>query len=289
VLADLGFGSNGAGPFVQLNHPRGGTPDELDPEAYYTHLAVAGEPYDPTRDLAAEPNRALAERDPGTGLRDLDYDGVELLNGPDLVRFRLVRADWLSLLLQGVVHVGVGNSDSHRAYQVPAMPRTYVALANDRIGAFDEAAFFAALRAGRAFATTGPLLDVRLGDAGPGERFTGPRGTLRVAVDAAPWVPVDRLLVHRDGEIVAERTVARGIPVELPLEFARDGFVVVEVEGEPDATYRAVLPRFTPFAIANPIFVDADGDGAWTAPGLPERAPPLLSDPLRSGLREEKR
>ena len=114
-------------------------------------------------------------------------------------------------------------------------------------------------------------------------------GTLRVAVAAAPWVPVERLLVHRDGEIVAERPVARGDALELPLEFARDGFVVVEVEGRADPTFRALLPGFTPLAVANPIFVDADGDGAWTAPGLPNQAPPLLRDPLRSGLAQEKR
>jgi hypothetical protein len=172
---------------------------------------------------------------------------------------------------------------------VPGLPRTYVALADDEIAGFDEAAFFAALRGGRAFASTGPLLEVRLGEAGPGERFTGRRGTLRVEVAAAPWVPVERLLVHRDGEIVAERAVARGSAVELPLEFARDGFVVVEVEGIPDPTYRALLPGFTPLAVANPIFVDADGDGAWSAPGFPRAAPPLLTDPLRSGLLRENR
>jgi hypothetical protein len=112
---------------------------------------------------------------------------------------------------------------------------------------------------------------------------------LRVAVAAAPWVPVERLLVHRDGEIVAERPIARGGVVELPLEFARDGFVVVEVEGIPDPTYQALLPGFTPLAVANPIFVDADGDGAWSAPGFPRAAPPLLTDPLRSGLLRENR
>jgi hypothetical protein len=287
LLADLGRG-DGA-PFVQLNHPRGHLQHALEDGAYFTHLAVSGKPYDPTRGLDAKANRALAERDPATGLRDLDYDGVELLNGPNADRFRLARADWLSLLLQGYVHVGVGNSDTHRAGEVPALPRTYVALADDLVERFDEPAFFAALRGGRAVATTGPLLEVRLGEAGPGGRFTGRAGTLRVAVAAAPWVPVERLLVHRDGEIVAERPVARGDALELPLEFARDGFVVVEVEGRADPTFRALLPGFTPLAVANPIFVDADGDGAWTAPGLPNQAPPLLRDPLRSGLAQEKR
>ena len=171
VLADLGRG-DGA-PFVQMNHPRGHVQDQLEDSAYFTHLAVAGEPYDPAQGLAAEPNRVLAERDPASGLRDLDYDGVELLNGPSLDRYRLTRADWLSLLLQGVVHVGLGNSDSHRAGELPGLPRNYVPLADDALERFDEAAFFAAVRAGRVVATTGPLLDAKLGEAGPGERFVG--------------------------------------------------------------------------------------------------------------------
>jgi hypothetical protein len=282
VLADLGRG-DGA-PFVQMNHPRGENPHAGDQGAYFTHLAVAGEPYDPTRALDAAPNRVLVERDPASGLRDLDYDGVELLNGPRVERYRLTRADWLSLLLQGVVHVGLGNSDSHRAGELPALPRSYVKLADDALAAFDETAFFAALHAGRVVATTGPLLDATLGDAGPGERFTGRAGVLRVRADAAPWVPLGNLRVIRDGEVVAVRPLARGETAEISLAFERDGFVVAEVEGTPDATYSALAPGATPLAVANPIFVDADGDGAWTAPGLPANPPPLLSDPLRSGL-----
>ncbi len=287
VLADVGRGQGA--PFVQMNHPRGHEPHERQDGAYFSHLAVAGEEYQPTRGLDAEPNRVLAERDPLTGLRDLDYDGVELLNGPSLPRYWQTRADWLSLLLQGVVHVGVGNSDSHQAGELPGLPRTYVAVENDGIAGFDEAAFFAALRAGRAFATTGPLLDVQLGNAGPGERFVGREGTLRVRVSAAPWVPVDRLLVHRDAEIVASRSIARGETLELPVSFERDGFLVVEASGTPDATWSALAPGFTPIAVANPVFVDANGDGVWRAPGLPENAPPLLADPLRSALFQENR
>ncbi len=285
VLADLGRG-DGA-PFVQLNHSRGVLAHSGGEGAYFSHLAVAGKPYDPTRPLTAEPNRVLVERDPVTGLRDLDFHGMELLNGANLDRFRLIRADWLSLLLQGEVRVAIGNSDTHRAGEQAALPRTYVALADDSIAGFDPDAFFAALRAGRAIATTGPLLSVRLGEAGPGERFQGRGGTLHVSVAAAPWVPVNRLRVHRDGVIVLDRPIARGAELTRRLDFTRDGFVVVEVEGEPDDTWSAVLPGFVPLAIANPIFVDADGDGAWSPPGLPEPAPPLLRDPLRSALLEE--
>jgi hypothetical protein len=147
---------------------------------------------------------------------------------------------------------------------------------------FDEAAFFTALRAGNAFATTGPLLAVRLGEARPGQRFTGRGATLRVQVAAAPWVPVDRLLVHRDAEVIGEVPIRRGGSFEASLHFDRDSFVVVEVAGTPDPTWSALAPGFVPLAIANPIFVDADGDGVWTPPGLPAEPSALLADPLRS-------
>jgi hypothetical protein len=71
-----------------------------------------------------------------------------------------------------------------------ALPRTYVRLADDRPAGFDEGTFLAAVRAGRSFGTTGPLLEVDLAGAGPGERFTGAAGELRLLARAAPWVPV---------------------------------------------------------------------------------------------------
>ena len=54
-----------------------------------------------------------------------------------------------------------------------------------------------------------------------------------------------------------------------------------EVEGEENETFAAVSPGFRPFAFTNPIFVDADADGEWTAPGLPESLPPTIRDPLQ--------
>jgi hypothetical protein len=68
------------------------------------------------------------------------------------------------------------------------------------------------------------------------------------------------------------------------LRFDRDAFVVVEVSGTPApaSAYATLAPGFTSLAFANPVFVDADGDGAWTAPGLPSEPPPALADPLAS-------
>ena len=97
---------------------------------------------------------------------------------------------------------------------------------------------------------------------------------------AAPWVPVSTARVYVNGVRTAELAIERGRPQQVPLSFAADAFVTVEVEGRPDATFAAVAPKFVPFAFSNPIFVDADGDGAWKAPGLPRPLPPSLATPL---------
>lgn len=264
---------------VQLNHPRG-REGEFGDLNYFTHLAVAREGLDPARPLADARNRPLVEPDAATGLRDVDFDVVELLNGERMAAYRLVRADWLSLALQGEFRAATANSDSHGARQLVALPRTLVRVADDRPAALDVPALLDALRAGRSTGTTGPFLEAELGGAGPGERFAGASGELVVRVLAAPWVPVARVRVYVNGALAAAGAIASGQETRHPLAFAADAFVTVEVKGDPGDVYAAIAPGFTPFAFTNPIFVDADGDGAWTAPGLPAEPPPALARPL---------
>jgi len=262
-------------PLVQLNHPRRGGAN-----SFFDHLSVAGRPFEPTRLLSAAPNRVLIEPDPERGTRDLDFDAIELMNGPSMDDYRSVRADWLSLLLQGERRAGTANSDSHLAGEIVALPRTYVRLSDDAPEALDPAALVRSVRGGRLLGTTGPFLEARLEAAGPGETFAGRAGELALAVRAAPWVPVSRARVLVNGVVVDERPVQRGESWSVPLRFSADAFVLAEVEGEASGTYAAVAPDFTPFAFVNPIFVDADGDGRWTPPGLPQPVPPALRDAL---------
>jgi hypothetical protein len=265
---------------LQMNHPRGpGVDDEI--LNYFSHLGVAGEPFDPTRSLGDAPNRVLIEPDRESGLRDLDFDAMELMNGPSMIYYYRTRADWFSLLLQGEFRAATANSDSHRLGQLLGMPRNYVRVAGDTPRSFDEESFVRAVREGRLYGTTGPLLEVGLGAAGMGERFRGRSGTLRVEVKSADWIPVSTLRVYVNATLERELPVRAGEVSEVDLDFATDSFVTVEVEGEVDATFETVNPGFASFAFTNPIFVDADGDGHWTAPGLPEPLPPAIRDPLR--------
>jgi hypothetical protein len=265
---------------VQMNHPR---PQAFDADVlnYFSHLSVAGESFDPALGLDSAPNRVMIEPDGDSGRRDLDFDAVELLNGPSMIRYYRTRADWFSLLLQGEFRTATANSDSHRVGQVLGLPRNYVQLANDSPRSFDEAGFVRAVREGRVYGTTGPLLEVGLGDAGLGERFHGRSGNLRVTVKAADWVPVSTLRVYVNAALEQKLPIRAGETVEVSLEFAGDSFVTVEVEGEADGTFQALNPGFASFAFTNPIFVDADGDGEWTAPGLPASLPATIRDPLR--------
>ena len=242
---------------------------------------MAGESFDPTVSLGDAPNRVLIEPDRESGLRDLDFDAIELMNGPSMIHYYRTRADWFSLLLQGEFRTATANSDSHRFGQLLGLPRNYVRLANDEPRDFDEASFVRAIREGRAYGTTGPLLEVRLGEAGLGESFRGRSGTLSVEVKAADWVPVSTLRVYVNAALEREVPIRAGEARELSLEFAGDSFVTVEVEGEVNETFAAVNPGFSSFAFTNPIFVDADGDGHWTAPGLPASIPATIRDPLR--------
>ncbi len=255
---------------VQLNHPWA---DGVSNGAFLSHMGVAGVPYDPNRPLSEPPNRVLIEPDPRTGVRDLDFDAIELMNGPYSPMYLAMRERWLSFLLQGERLTAVMDSDSHFLRFV-ALPRSYVRVPDDSISGLDTAAFVRAVREGRVWATTGPLLpEVTLGDAGIGDTFTGHEGTLRVRVEAAEWVPVDELRVRVNAEVRHREPISPPASAKVPLHFESDSLVVVEVWGEPTGgVYAEVASSDASFAFANPIYVDADGDGVWTPPGLPPRA-----------------
>jgi hypothetical protein len=271
IIGELHGG--GADPVIQLNHARTSKvpvdgEDDFHTQAYFSHLGSAGVGFDPDAPLSEGANAVLVEKDLQTGYRDVDFDAIELMNGPSMVSYAKLRADWFSLLRQGVRMTGTANSDSHIAAQIVAAPRTMVRVGDDRLSGFSEEVFLEAVRGGKAYGTTGPLIDVRLGDAGIGDQFSGTQGDLRVTILPSSWVNVSELRIYVNGVEVMTKDIDSVSPVETQLEFTQDSFITVEVEGPASAAFEAVLPGFVPFAFSNPIFVDADGDDQWTPPGL---------------------
>ncbi len=251
---------------IQLNHPRTQN-GKFHVEHFFTHLGIPGKPFDPTKPLDAEPNRILIEPDPNSGIRDIDFDAMELMNGgADDFAYQQSRADWFSLLRQGVILTGTANSDSHTLQRIVAAPRNYIRTPDKEIAQFREEHFVNAIRARKTFGTTGPILNVQLGGAEIGELYQGNEGILSIEVQAASWIPISTATVYVNGVPGNERPIQNRSALQIPLRFERDAFVTVEVAGEASATYQAILPGLHPFAFTNPIFVDADQDGKWSPP-----------------------
>jgi len=238
--------------------------------------------FDPTQPLDEVPNRPLTEADPESGLRDFDFDAVELLNHVSMEAYRRTRADWFAWLLQGERRTGTANSDSHSAGHPVGLPRNYVAYSGERGSLFDRTEFLAAVRAGRMTGSSGPWLRVRLNEAGPGETHRGQDGILDIRVARAKWVPVDEIRVYVNGQPIARRDWNETGHWRIALNFSQDAFVTVEAEGraEPGSIYDRIAPDATPFAFTNPIFVDADEQPGWTPLGLKPPLPPTITEPL---------
>ncbi len=197
-----------------------------------------------------------------------DFDAIEVLNGyqdPDRHSLDVVLADWFAFLRHGHRVTATGNSDTHHlTFNLGGFPRNYVALASATPGSVDGRALARAVKAGRAYFTTGPIVAVTVGDATLGDTITthGEPLLLHVVVRAATWIAVDRVTIIVDGVVTSVWPAARGPIVRfdqtIPVPVAKDGFVVVRVDGD-----RAMAPvigdaqhfRVYPLAITNPIWV----------------------------------
>lgn len=163
--------------FVQINHPR------LDDHiAYFKLGGFDGAHF-------AQPGFHL------------HVHGLEVWNGYDLARPERVQAllaEWRGWLTRGGRLTATGGSDSHGSPGHPAgYPRTYTQAARAEDLASE-------LRAGRAFVTNGPLLELRVNDRAPGETVSSADGKpLRVEmrVLAPSWMRVDTLELWADDKL----------------------------------------------------------------------------------------
>ncbi len=239
------------GGILQVNHPRWGAP-----LGYFTYFRL--------HPKTGEPKLA--------GYDD-DFDALEVYNGDDAYDYRLIRdvlTDWMHLLGRGYRYTATGSSDSHNlAFLDPGLPRTMIhhGVGNDDATDVDAppGAIIAALKAGHAFVTSGPMLDVDIAGNGPGDTLKGAGKTakLHVRVRAAPWIDVRALEVLEGPHtrrlayvgIKRSKNVVRldqTIDIKLP---AQNTFVVVIVQGErglPNASRAGTIP----FAFTNPIWIE---------------------------------
>ena len=208
------------------------------------------------------------------------FDALEVWNGFDLARvemFERVLDDWLHLLARGHRVVATGNSDSHRVrYQWAGYPRTYVNVPGFAVD--DPVAVVRALRAGRAFVSSGPFLSVRVGELGLGDTVTLDGDTLdvHVTVRAPAWMDVGQIDFYAGPEIAATQAILPAAAGTVPAVTRFDGVVTVPVGRAP---YLVVLVRgergleallgkngVPPIAFTNPIWLARPAPRARSGP-----------------------
>ena len=208
----------------------------------------------------------------------LDFDAVEVAAGYSAFnmagdrRFDEGTRDYLTFIDHGRLLIPMGNSDTHDLnWVLDGTARTYVFVDDPRTRPFDETQFIAALRARRTVVTTGPWLDVEVGTAGPGD-FVKATGKVSVDIELlqAKFVKADRIVVHVGGKPPQVFPIPR---VKAEIEIGtEDTWLVVTADGdtpmpkEITGTYqqdRWQRPGVTPYALAAPILIDANGDGRW--------------------------
>jgi hypothetical protein len=254
------------GALIQLNHPRSGT------LGYFNN-------YDLDPEKAAFAN----------ALFDLDFEVMEAMNGAKFEESnRKAVEDWFHLLNRGYPIRVVGSSDAHGIDGgETGYSRTYVLYDGPWPAKPDQAALVAALKKGRAFVSNGPIVTVRAARGATfGDTVKASRGRvdLDITVTGAPWLDVSEVRLVVNGERrppLAMKGAGRGsvkFRDSVRVEFPRDGWVAVEVVGKtslfPMLQQRSGDGRpeeaALPYALTNPILVDADGDGR-SDPVWPEK------------------
>jgi hypothetical protein len=233
--------------FLQINHPR------LLPHIGYFELRGA--------------------RDAASAARSLQgFDGLEVWNGYDLTRTDRrdrVLLDWLAAIARGQRIVATGGSDSHDLTRtLIGYPRTYVREAQSPTP--DVKRIVASLKAGRAFVSNGPFLEIEIDGRGPGDSVAITSGdrTLRVRVraDGPSWMDLRtvELWVNGHQRLTAKIEPWRNphTPAELPrfahtfeLRSAGVRSVLAIVRGEEPMDALFDRQNVRPFAFTNPVWI----------------------------------
>jgi hypothetical protein len=260
--------SFGVVPIIQINHPRWGNIDYfgrrgLDP--------VTGDSDDERWSWDFDSIEVLNENY-GWGFHDAEVSDV-----PTRKSRHSVLRDWYNMLNAGRKVAAVGNSDSHTVIaNIAGIPRNFVHVGYDDASNINPADVTNAIRNGYMFTTTGPFLRMTANGHPMGSTISVHDATLDIHIDAqaASWIDLDTVKIIQNGDEVAKVTIESEIDgvthirPRLRIDIPRDCWVVAIAQGD-----EAMTPyvdeddrKIYPLAIANPIYIDADGDGKYTPP-----------------------
>ena len=190
--------------------------------------------------------------------------------------------NWLQMLNLGYRLVGVVNTDAHYTFHGSGWLRNYIKSSTDNPAEIDTLEMVRASQQGHLVMTNGPFLEVEASAAGeragPGDDLQAANGgvSLRVRVQCPNWFDIDRVQLFVNGRPAEEFNFTRRSHGELfspdtvqfdhrfQVSLESDAHLVVAAIGEESSLGVVMGPDHAadkPVAVANPIFVDFDGNG----------------------------
>lgn len=189
-------------------------------------------------------------------------DAVELYPRFDGGFRTLAYQDWYRYLNCGYRVAAAGGTDKMSAATPVGGNRTYAWIGAEE---FTFANWAAAVRAGRTFSTTGPLLDFHADGRMPGGeiRLRSGGGAVEVKLTATSIVPFHSLEVVLNGKVVASREEpagTRALTISETIKTTGPGWIAARCSSR----YRAA--RFGVAAHSSPVYLTVPGEEAFSAP-----------------------
>jgi hypothetical protein len=224
----------------------------------------------------------------GENLRgfEFEFNAVELINSGAL-RSDLMQVfhDWFALLNHGYKIVGVGASDSHDVSRfIVGQGRTYIQGDDKDAGKINVQEAIANLRKGKALISLGLITTLKVDDRFEvGDLATGLGREIKVSaqVRGASWVAADKIELFANGKRIAQQAIeatprTEKANVSWTIAKPKGDCHLVAIATGPGVKsphwaiprpYQASSPKWNPRVLGatNPIWIDADGDGKFTA------------------------
>jgi hypothetical protein len=220
----------------------------------------------------------------------------KILLAPDPEAWRTQRGNvvrnWLQMLNLGYRIPGVVNTDAHYNFHGSGWLRNYIRSATDNPALINTLDVVHAAERGQLVMTNGPFLEIAVtghdasghtaaGPVGPGDDLALPAGAgrkvqCRLRVQCPNWLDINRVQLWVNGRVPPEFDFRRAdgggqfssnvvrFEATIPVELSADAHLIAVAAGEGLQLGPVVGPNHMmdqPMAIANPIYVDIDGDG----------------------------
>jgi len=169
---------------------------------------------------------------------------------------------WYRLLNAGFRAPALGGTDKMFNMQIAGSVRTYVKIDEE----FNYANWIEGIRAGRTFATSGPMLEMTVEGRLPGASLELRKGTsVAVVVKVDSMLPVEAIEIVMNGEVIermstAERSRSYTWSIDLPVR--EGGWLAARTYSDHRFTHQR-FSHFSPplrhFAHTSPVYLEVDG------------------------------